>query len=52
MGEGGLFRNLTCPLMGIGGRVKNSQNRPYVVNEWPLTIHLVNQFLTTPQIGK
>ena len=32
MGGGG-FENFTY--MGVGG-VKNCQNRPYVINEWPL----------------
>ena len=29
------LRNLKYPYMGVGG-VKNCQNDPYVMNEWPL----------------
>ena len=29
------IENLTYPYMGAGG-VKNFQNHPYVINEWPL----------------
>ena len=37
IGERGL-KNLTFPYMGVG-EVKNCQNRPYVINEWPLIQH-------------
>ena len=30
------LKNLTYPYMGIGWGVKNFQNHPYVINEWPL----------------
>ena len=30
------LKNLTYPYMGVGG-MKNFQNHPYVINEWPLT---------------
>ena len=30
------LKNLTYPYMGVGGGVKNCQNHPYVINEWPL----------------
>ena len=29
------LKNLTYAYMGVGG-VKNCQNCPYVINEWPL----------------
>ena len=31
------LKNLTYPYMGVGG-VKNYQNHPYVINEWPLIV--------------
>ena len=34
IGERG-FKNLKYAYMGVGG-VKNYQNHPYVINEWPL----------------
>ena len=37
LGRRGL-KNLTYLYMGAG-RVKNGQNQPYVINEWPL-IHI------------
>ena len=27
------LKNLTYPYMGVGGGVKNCQNRPYLINE-------------------
>ena len=30
------LKNLTYPYMGVGGGVKNCQNHPFVINEWPL----------------
>ena len=35
IGEWGL-KNLTFPYKGMGGGVKNCQNHPYIINEWPL----------------
>ena len=29
------LKNLMFPYMGVG-RVKNFQNHPYVINDWPL----------------
>ena len=31
------LKNLTYHYMGVGG-VKNCQNHPYVINEWPQTV--------------
>jgi hypothetical protein len=36
IGRRGL-KNLTYPYMGAGG-IKNGQNHPYVINEWPLNV--------------
>ena len=36
IGKRGL-KNFTYPYMGVGKRVKNCQNHPYVINEWPLS---------------
>ena len=36
IGRRGL-QNLMYPYMVVGGGVKNCQNPPYVINEWPLT---------------
>ena len=33
--EGRGLKNFMYPYMGVGG-VKNCQNHPYVINEWPL----------------
>ena len=34
------FEKSYVPLHGDGeGGIKNCQNHPYVINEWPLTIH-------------
>ena len=38
------LKNLTYPYMGVGG-VKNCQNRPYVINEWPQIILRLMQHL-------
>ena len=38
--EGRGLKNLTYPYMGVGG-VKNCQNHPYVINEWPLTAQVL-----------
>ena len=35
IGEG--FENSSVSLMRVGGGVKNCQNYPNVINEWPLT---------------
>ena len=42
-----MFENLTYPYMGVGG-VKNYQNHPYVISEWPQSAHglMLNQFYT------
>ena len=34
------LENLTYPYVGVRG-VKNYQNHPYVINEWPFTRFLV-----------
>ena len=34
------LNNLTYPYMGVGG-VKNFENHPYVINEWPLTTNKI-----------
>jgi hypothetical protein len=31
------LKNLTYLYVGVG-RVKNCQNHPYIINEWPLTL--------------
>ena len=31
------FEKSYVPLHGDGGGVKNCQNHPYIINEWPLT---------------
>ena len=36
------LKNLTYPYMGVGG-VKNFQNLPYVINEWPITFYYVEK---------
>ena len=36
------MKNLTYPYMGVA-EVKNSQNHPYVINEWPLEKYLYQQ---------
>ena len=38
IGEG--FEKSYVPFMGVGEGVKNYQNRPYVINEWPLNTGL------------
>ena len=38
IGEDVFEKNLTYPYMGVGG-VKNCQNHPIVINEWPLRQH-------------
>ena len=35
--EGRGMKNLMYLYMGVGEGVKNCQNHPYVINEWPLT---------------
>ena len=42
---GGMFEKSYIRLHGVGG-VKNCQNHPYVINEWPL-IYLIWKFLAT-----
>ena len=46
------LKNLTYSYMGVGGRVKNCQNHPYVINEWPLTIELSSRacFISMPKL--
>ena len=40
------LKNLMYPYMGVGVEVKNYQNNPYVINEWPLTEYRVSPFCT------